>query len=400
MAEFLVKMADERGRVLEQLELGHSEAEVRDRVVQQGYLVYWVRRRGLGAEGALFRRRRIKLDQFVVFNQQFVTLIRAGLPILTALELLSRQQKNSFFKAMLENVRDRIKSGEALSDAFAAQGVLPKIYTTTLLAGERSGNLEEVLNRYIAFQRVTLSFRKKLVASLIYPALLIASVLAMLTFMVTYVVPKFAELYRAIDRPLPLVTTYILSVGEAVQSYLLVIVVALAVLIALLLRWSQTEGGAARLERWRLQVPLLGQVWLKYQVALFSRMMSTLLSGGLPLVTALQTTQQSMESRLIRNALVTAERRVREGMPLARSLEETGIFPELSVEMIEVGESTGALPAMLNSVAEFYEEDVQNALTAALSLIEPVILLVMGVVVVAVLFALYMPIFSLGAGAR
>ena len=185
MAEFVIRMADERGHVLEQMENGVSSGEVRERFAQQGYLVYWVKPRSLLAGGkiSLPRRRRIRMDQFVVFNQQFVTLIRAGLPILTALDLLLRRQRNLYFRSLLENVRDRVKSGELLSDAFAAQGAFQKIYTTTLLAGEKSGNLEEVLNRYIGFQRMAITFRKKLMASLVYPALLAVMVVAMLTLL-------------------------------------------------------------------------------------------------------------------------------------------------------------------------------------------------------------------------
>src|SRR5512146_205709 len=172
MAEFLIKLADERGHVSEQVEAGHSETEVRDRFSQQGFLVYWVKPRGLLGRGELRlpRRRKVNLEQFVIFNQQFVTLVRAGLPILHALDLLIKQQKNEQFGALLQNVRERVKSGELLSEAFAAQGVFPKIYTTTLLAGEKSGNLKEVLSRYINFQRMTPSFRKKVMVAMFSPA--------------------------------------------------------------------------------------------------------------------------------------------------------------------------------------------------------------------------------------
>src|SRR5512143_3540876 len=198
MAEFVIRMADERGHVLEQMESGASSGEVRERFAQQGYFVYWVKPRSiLSGQLRMPRRRKIKAEQFVVFNQQFVTLIRAGLPILTALDLLIRRQRNPYFRSLLDNVRDRVKSGELLSDAFAAQGAFQRIYTTTLLAGEKSGNLEEVLNRYIVFQRLAIAFRKKLLASLVYPALLAIMVVIMLAFLVTYVIPQFATLYTA-----------------------------------------------------------------------------------------------------------------------------------------------------------------------------------------------------------
>jgi len=400
MAEFTIKMADERGRVLEQVESGFSASDVRDRFSQQGYLVYSIKPRGLISSGLrLPKRRAVKLDTFVIFNSQFLTLIRAGLPIVNALDLLIKRQRNAYFQSLLENVRDRVKGGELLSDAFAAQGVFPKIYPVTLLAGEKSGNLEEVLSRYIGFQRMAMTFRKKLQASLVYPALLSVLVTGMLIFLMTYVVPKFGELYTQIssEKQLPALTMFMLAVGQNMQRYAPIVGIVLAVLIVLFWRWKNSENGSRTIDRARMRVPVLGSIWQKYQVAVFCRMLGTLLSGGLPLVPSLETAGSSMQSRSLADSILVASQKVREGRPLSRSLEETKRVPELAVEMIEVGESTGALPAMLNSVAEFYEEDVQTALTAAMSLIEPAILIVMGVIVAFVLLSLYLPIFTLGA---
>ncbi len=402
MAEFVIKMADERGHTLEQVENGFSAVEVRDRYSQQGFLVYSVKPRTLlsGGELRLPGNRKVKTEQFVIFNSQFLTLIRAGLPILNALDLLIKRQPNEYFKSLLENVRDRVRSGELLSEAFQAQGVFPKLYTTTVLAGEKSGNLEEVLNRFITFQRMALSFRKKLKASLVYPALLLIMVIALLTFLITYVTPQFGALYTQIsaEKELPALTMFMLAVGQAAQKYVFLFLAVVVAIIVGFWRWQSTESGARTIDQMRLKIPLLGDIWLKYQVAALSRMLSTLLAGGLPLVPALETAGESMQSKSVADGVLVASQRVREGRALARSLEETKVFPELSIEMVEVGESTGALPAMLNSVAEFYEEDVENALTAAMSLIEPAILIVMGTIVAFVLLALYLPIFTLGAG--
>jgi type IV pilus assembly protein PilC len=402
MAEFLIKVADERGRVLEQVENGFSASEVRDRFSQQGFLVYSVKPRGLiqGGKLNLPQRRRVKSGQFLIFNSQFLTLIRAGLTIVNSLDLLIKRQRDEFFRSTLENVRDRVKSGELLSNAFADQGVFPKMYTTTILAGEKSGNLEEVLNRYIIFQRMAQTFKKKLQASLVYPTLLIVLVICMLGFLLTYVVPKFGELYQQISatNELPTLTIFMLSVGDFARKYILFVVIGVVLAVFLFWRWKASERGSRQVDKFRLKLPVLGGIWLKYQIAIFSRMLGTLLSGGLPLVPAMETAASSMQSPALADALMESSVRVREGRPLARSLEDTNQFPSLAVEMIEVGESTGALPAMLTSVAEFYEEDVETALTAAMSLIEPAILIVMGVIVAFVLLSLYMPIFTLGAG--
>jgi type IV pilus assembly protein PilC len=400
MAEFVIRAADERGTVLEKTEAGYSAAEVRDRYQQSGYLVYSVKPRGLlsGGEFRMPRRRRVTLEQFVIFNQQFLTLIRAGLPIVQALELLAKRQKNQYFRMLLEDVRDRTKGGELISDAFERQGAFPKIYSTTLMAGEKSGNLDEVLSRYVAFQRLALSFRKKLISSLVYPVILIIGVFGLVTMLVTFVIPKFAELFSDLNQKLPPMTEFTISTAMTAKKFLPVIVVVAIAVYMLFRRWTKTQNGAEIVDRIKLNMPIVGSIWQRYQIALFSRMMSTLLSGGLPLVTGLETAGQSMSSRLIVNGINDASRKVREGQTLAQSLEQTGVFPPLAVEMVEVGEATGALPTMLSSIAEFYEEDVQAALSAAMSLIEPAILVVMGVVVGFILISLYLPIFSFTAG--
>jgi len=397
MAEFLVKMADERGHVLQQVENGISEQEIRDRFAQQGFLVYSVKSRRGFIPGVGLRKKGLKADQFVIFNQQFLTLIKAGLPILKSLNILSKRQKNPYFKSMLDNIQERVKSGELLSEAFEAQGSVSKIYTTTLLAGERSGNLEEVLGRYIAFQRITVSFRKKLISSLWYPALLIAALTVMLTFLMTYVVPQFADLYSSLNAQLPAITVFMLGIGRGIQHYYYIILLVLIGLVLSVTIWARSSQGARTLDAARYRLPIFGQIWMKYQIAMFSRTLATLLTGGLPLVPSLETASHSINSFKISSNVDQASRRVREGRSLSFSLEETEFFPDLAVEMVEVGESTGALPAMLNSVAEFYEEDVQTALAAALQLIEPVILIFMGATVALVLISLYLPIFSLGA---
>ena len=399
MAEFLVKVADEQGHVLQQVEHGYSESEIHDRFAQQGYLVYWVKPRTLLSPAGikLGRRGRLKPAAFLIFNQQFLTLLKAGLPILTAFDLLIKRQRDKSLLQLLENVRERVKGGESLSDAFAAQHVVAKMYTTTLMAGEKSGNMEEVLSRYITYQRMVQTFRKKLVVSLVYPALLISVVTVMMIFLITYVVPKFADLFNNLGAELPTITVFMLAVGLNAQKYAWLVVLVLVVGGFLLWRWKQSDHGAEQIDKFLLWLPLIGEIRLKYQVANFSRILATLLQGGLPLVPAMETAGASMSSRQMLNGITAAAVQVREGQGLAKSLEAQKLFPDLAVEMLEVGESTGALPAMLGSVAEFYEEDVQTALGAAMALIEPIILIVMAVVVGGILISLYLPIFTLGS---
>ena len=394
MAEFVIKLADERGRVQEQVQTAATAEELRARFTHAGYHVFSVR-----ARGAVVRsRRKVKLEPFLIFNQQFLTLIRAGLPILGSLEMLGKIQKHPAFASQLEDVAARVKTGQELSSAFESQSGFPVMYTTTLLAGERSGNLPEVLDRYVGFQKVALALRKKLIGSLIYPAVLLTLVGALLIFMFTVVVPQFAQLYDQLGNKLPALTLALLSFGKWMQHTILWQVIVTAAAGFALYRFSITERGKDFADSVRVHLPILGKIWLKYQVALFARTLSTLLTGGLPLVPSLDTAARSISSRRVSRAVQTSIGTVREGKSLAESLAKTGVFPSLATEMITVGEQTGALPQMLNSMAEFFEDDVATALAAALALIEPAILIVMGVVVVFILISLYLPIFSLGQG--
>jgi type IV pilus assembly protein PilC len=335
------------------------------------------------------------MEKFLILNQQFVTLIRAGLPILKSLDLLAERLTDEKLRGPITAVRDEVKTGSLLSSAFQAQGIFPPMYITTVMAGERAGSLVEVLDRYINYQKLALSVRKKLITSLIYPALLFTLVLALIIFLITFVVPKFAELYSTLNAELPTATLILVSISTTASSYVLTAFLALLAAAVGVYFWSRTEGAQETIDKITMKMPMFGEIWTKFQVAQLARVLSTLLIGGIPLLQAIQTAGESVGSRLIKKALAQASQMVREGQPLSDSLAKTGIFPPLAVDMMEVGESTGALPTMLGSVAEFYEEDVQTKLQAVLSLIEPVIMIFMGTFVAFVLIALYLPIFSL-----
>jgi type IV pilus assembly protein PilC len=340
-------------------------------------------------------RKKINLEKFLIFNQQFVTLVRAGLPILKALDLLSERLTDAKLAPYIKAVREEVRNGALLSDAFAAQGVFPPIYVTSVLAGEKSGALGEVLDRFITYQKLALAVRKKLLLSLVYPCLLIVLVICLMVFLVTFVVPKFAELYSSMSAQLPAATQILIAVGTTARNYILFGFVALIAAAVAFRFWAKTESGQERVDLWKMRTPLVGEIWIKYQVAQFARVLGTLLVGGIPLLHALETTASSLGTRLLKTTLGQASKRVKEGQSLSTSLAQTKIFPGLSIDMIEVGESTGALPQMLASVAEFYEDDVNTRMSASLSLIEPAIMIFMGCFVSFVLVALYLPIFSL-----
>jgi type IV pilus assembly protein PilC len=399
MPEFLLKYADARGEIHQHTAQALSADEAREHLVEQGFLVYSVRPKGgltsLAPGLAGKRGKKLNVEKFLIFNQQFVTLVRAGLPILKGLDLLADRLTDPKLGKHIRAVRDEVKNGALLSDAFREQGVFPPIYVTSIMAGEKSGSLGEVLDRYITYQKLSQSVRKKLIVSLIYPSLLMTLVLCLIVFLITYVVPNFAQLYKSMDAKLPAMTQMLIAIGTTARSYVLVGIAGLVAAVVGFRFWARRPSAGLKLDLLKMHTPALGDMWLKYQVAQFSRILSTLLVGGIPLVQALDTAAQSLGTRLLQTTLEKAQQLVREGQPLSAALKTAKIFPALAIDMIEVGESTGALPAMLGSVSEFYEEDVSTRMTATLSLIEPVIMVFMGVFVAFVLIALYLPIFSL-----
>jgi type IV pilus assembly protein PilC len=403
MSEWTLKYADARGEIHQQVAEAGSEREIRDRYTQQGFLVYSVKPRSeIGAlvGASRSRKKKLNLEKFLIFNQQFVTLIRAGLPILKALDLLAERLTDPKLSQYIKGVREEVRNGALLSDAFGRQGVFPPIYVTTVLAGERSGSLGEVIERYITYQKMSLSVRKKLLVSLLYPSVLVALSSALIVFLVTYVVPNFAELYSSMNAQLPMPTQILIAVGTTARNYVLLGFVLLVTGVFTFRWWSRTPNGSEMIDRFLLKIPVAGETWLKYQVAQFSRVLGTLLIGGIPLLQALDTAADSLGTQVLKRVLQQAVKMVREGQSLSSALRQTKVFPGLSIDMIEVGESTGALPQMLGSVAEFYEDDVATRTTAALSLIEPMIMVCMGVFVAFVLISLYLPIFSLADSIR
>jgi type IV pilus assembly protein PilC len=396
MADFVLKYADGRGQIHHQVASAGSEKELREKYAQQGFLIYSIKARSGGSGSSFFSgKKKLNLEKFLIFNQQFVTLIRAGLPILKALDLLAERLTDPKLGPYVKSVRDEVRGGTLLSEAFRQQGIFPKIYVTSVMAGEKSGSLTEVMDRYVTYQKLSLAVRKKIMVSLMYPCVLIVLVVLLMVFLVTYVVPTFANLYNSMQAKLPMMTVYLIAIGTASQKYIVLFAGALVGAIFLFRWWVRRESAKEAVDRIKLRLPLVGEIWLKYQVAQLARILSTLLVGGIPLVQAMETAADSLGTPLLQRAVESAGKSVREGQPLSGSLRQSKLFPPLAIDMIEVGESTGALPAMLNSVAEFFEEDVNTRMAATLSLIEPAIMIVMGGFVAFVLIALYLPIFSL-----
>jgi len=396
MGEFVCRVADSEGRVFSHVEAASSPDEARQKLADRGLYIYSVKSRG-GRLASLIRRssdRQIGGSEFLILNQQFNTLIKAGLPILRALDLLADRASSPKLRPVISQVRDRVREGKSLSEAVAEAGVFSKVYSTAILAGEKSGNLPGVLDYYIAYQRVSTGVRKRILATLVYPILLISVAIIIVTYLVTAVIPKFALLYRDLNVDLPAPTRLLIALTVDYRFAFLGAVALLAVAAAGVFLWSRSEEGGPAFDRFKFRLPIVGDTLLKFQVAQFSRTLATLLTGGTPLVAGLQTATDAVTSKLLRSTVAEATQRVREGESLHAALASKNIVPEMALDMIEVGESSGALSPMLTSVAEFYEEEVSLRLSALVSIIEPVLLIFMGLLVAFILISLYLPIFS------
>ncbi len=403
MGEFVCRVADANGRVFSHVEAAGTVTEARQKLADRGLYVYSVEQRSSLVSGLLNRQssKQVGGSDFLILNQQFNTLIKAGLPILRALDLLAERASSPRLRPVISQIRDRVREGKSLSEAVSEAGVFSKVYSTAILAGEKSGNLSGVLDYYIAYQRVSTGVRKKILATLVYPVLLITVACIVVTYLVTVVIPKFALLYQDMKVPLPTPTRILIALTVDYRWYVVGAIAAVFLTVLGIFAWSRSEEGGVAVDRMKFRLPVVGETILKFQVAQFTRTLSTLLTGGTPLVAGLQTAGDAIESRLLRGTISSATQRVREGESLHSSLSATGIMPELALDMIEVGESSGALAPMLTSVAEFYEEEVNLRLGAMVSLIEPAILIFMGLLVAFILVSLYLPIFSIqvtGAG--
>ena len=402
MAEYLCKVADASGRVFSQVEPASSITEARQKLADRGLFVYHVRARGglLGGTLGTRRDRTVRGNDFLIFNQQFNTLIKAGIPILKSLDLLTERAGAPRLRPVLGEVRRLVREGTTLSEALEQQSVFPKVYTTSVLAGEKSGNLSGVLDYYIAYQRVTTGLRKKLIATLIYPTILISAATLIVTYLVSTVIPKFATLYNDLNINLPQATRILLTVTVTYRPFFLG-AIGILVLVGLgAYGWSRSENGGMVIERLRMRLPVIGEMYSKFQFAQFCRTLSTLLAGGTPLVQSMETAAGALRGRLMASAILQGAKLVSEGQSLHTGLSSTGLVPELAIEMVEVGEASGALSPMLGSVAEFYEEDVNAQLGNLVALIEPAILIFMAVLIAFILVALYLPMFSLSVGGQ
>jgi type IV pilus assembly protein PilC len=404
MAEYVCKLGTPGGEVVTRTVEGLSEQELRQRLAQEGYRIFSVENsgtvNGMRVRGSGQRSVKIKLDDFLLFNQQLAALIHAGLPVLQSIQMLRQRSPNPKLRMVLSDVEARIKSGSALSEALAAQGeTFPKIYTASILAGERSGNLDDVLRRYVEFTKSIAQLRRKIRSALTYPVMLLAAAFILIAVLTTFVIPQFSSLYENMGANLPAITTFVVGISTAVRENIYWLLPAFVGAIFALVTWRRTENGRRTMDRWILKVPIVGELVRQMTTAQFARSLATLLAGGITLVESFQIALASVANRELLRSTEPSLPKVREGKPFTESLASAGWVPDLALDMIGVGERSGSLREMLDEVAGFYDAETETKLGQLTSLIEPAILLIMAGIVITILLAIYLPLLQMVSGA-
>jgi type IV pilus assembly protein PilC len=401
--QFQCRLGTEHGQIVEGVYVADDLAGLRRDLEGKGYLVLSARPKGTIAVPGLpalpaLTRRRVTGQELLLFNQELATLLKAGMPLAQSLDILRQKVPNPTFKAALDDIYEKVRSGIALSDAATAHsGIFAPIYTASLLAGEKSGNLDEMLRRYIAYTRVVDAVKRNAVSALIYPAVLFTLSIAVLFGIMVKVVPAFTDFYGSVGAELPLATRVLMTISSTFRAQLLWITLAVAGGAVFAWSWLRVPSNVVRLHAWLLRLPGLGTVATQFATSQFARTLATLLGGGIPLVSALEVAGRAVGNRYVGQSIEAITRQVREGVSLGRAMAERGIFPDVALKMVDVGESTGALQEMLNAVADFFDESVETTLSRFTRLIEPIMLVVMAVIIALILLALYMPVFQLSS---
>jgi type IV pilus assembly protein PilC len=400
--EFRCRLATAGGEIIEGVYIADNETRLRRELEDKGLYVLSLQRRGAvslpGLSRGRGRQRRIGTQEFLVFNQELATLLKAGMPLVQSLDILRQRVTNTTFKAVLDTVYDKVKAGTALSDAFAEHSTLfPAVYSASLLAGERSGNLDAVIRRYVAYEKVIGAVKRRTVSALIYPLILVTMMLGLVGIIVFRVVPAFSDFYANFGRQLPLSTRIIVGVSDFAIRNLWTLLFGIVAAVVGIVTWVKQPGQRERLDRIMLELPFIGSSVRKFGTAQLARTLATLLGGGIPLVNAIDIGVRSLANRHLAVELEDARRRVQEGESFAAALRARAVFPDVAIKMVEVGESTGALQEMLNSLADFYDEEIETEVARFITLVEPVLLVVMGVIIAMVVLALYMPLFELSS---
>jgi type IV pilus assembly protein PilC len=399
MAIFAYRAARSDGSTIDgQLE-SESERLVRAKLEAQGLLVFKLQRRGMGATRAAGRSwswGRLPLGEFLVFNQELLALVKSGLPVLRVWDLLIERAGHAGFQQALKDVREDIRGGSSASDALARHAAyFPDLYIATVKAGEQSGNLPEVLQRYVTYLKLMMGLRQKVIKALSYPLFLVVIGVAVIGFLLVYVMPTFVSVYGESAKTLPWATQALLDLVKNAESRLLPLAVILIAGAIALRAYYATPAGHLAVDRLIVTMPLFGPIAVKHNTVQLTRTLGTILAGGTPLVDALQSARGAVSNRWISQGMARAVQDIREGGTLAAALDRPGVLPKLAIEMLSVGEETGSLDSMLRDVAEFYEADLDTRLAQLTTWIEPALLLFMGILVGGIVIVMYLPVFQM-----
>lgn len=399
MAIFTYRVARSDGSIVDGQIEGAEETAVRGKLESQGLLVFTLHQRGgVTAARSVSRRSwgKLPLGEFLIFNQEFLALVKSGLPVLRVWELLIERAQHAGFQQALRDVRQDIRGGSASSEALARHpAYFPELYIATVKAGEQSGNLPEVLQRYIGYLKLMMALRQKVTKALSYPLFLVLIGVGVIAFLLTYVMPTFVSVYGENAKTLPWATQLLMDLVQHSEAKLLPSLLLIGAGGLALRAYYGTSAGRFTIDRFLLKLPLVGPIMIKHHTVQLTRTLGTILAGGTPLVDALHIARGAVSNRWVMAGLNEAEDEVREGATLAAALERPHILPKLAIEMVSVGEETGSLESMLRDVGDFYEADLDTRLSQLTTWIEPALLLVMGVLVGAIVIVMYLPVFQM-----
>jgi type IV pilus assembly protein PilC len=391
--DYLCRVGTPTGEVLEETFTARDEAALRSVLQQKGYYLFSARR--ALSRNIAFRRRRVSVPTLLIFCQELAALLKAGLPLFQSLDVMLERQRDTLFRQSLAGVREKVKAGTSLSDGFRDEGELyPAVFSASLLAGERAGSLETVLRRFVRYLRLSQSLKKKAIAASVYPLVLLAVMSVVVGILLVVVIPSFRGFYEELGGELPPATRALMTVAGFLNGNLYWIAPAIFLVVALTIGWLRREGSPLVVDRTLLRLPLVGPLFRMYATSQLARTLSTLLAGGLPLLNSLEISAASVGNRAVGAAASAAAPQVREGRSLSTALESTHTFDPMALEMVKVGEQTGALGEMLESIAEFYDEELDTRVTTVIALAEPAMLVFMAVIVGGMLVAFYLPLFK------
>jgi type IV pilus assembly protein PilC len=392
-------VATSAGEVLLRSYVADDERALRRQLEGQDLMVLDLRRRNalLQSLGGLTKLRgAVSMREFLIFNQELAALLRAGLPIISSLEILTERRKNQAFKRALLDIRERVKSGESLSDAFRAQGdMFPSLYAASLASGERSGELGSVLVRFIDYMTKVVAIRSKVVSALIYPCILFGLSIALIALMLFYIIPKFSEFLAEFGTDFPIVTRIVMAVAMYCKDHWQIILGSVIVTVVAYTFWVRTERGRLAVDGMKLRLPVLGGVVDNYAQNRFTRTLGTLQAGGIPLVSSIELSARAVGNIVVEKSLLRVAEQVREGQALWESLAATGLISDITIQMVKVGESTGELAEMLHNASDFTDNEIDTALTRLVAVIEPVMLVFMALLVATMLMSIYLPMFQI-----